>query len=155
MGHAKTAGTLLLAAASAVLLSACDSKEQKALNAAWEAQGAQNAVSYIQQKYGFQADVLSAQIDRRHGAYHTQPLSDCIVRMQHDGSDFTVYISGAGETDTGRDTYQSAEIEQAAFDSISAAFPGLHTLELIPASDSGRLYEMKEPFLRSAMTAAI
>lgn len=146
MGHAKTAGMLLLASASAVLLSACDSKEQKALNAAWEAQGAQNAVSYIQQKYGFQADVLSAQIDRRHGAYNPQPLSDCVVRMQHDGCDFTVYISGEGETDIGRDTYQSAEIEQAAYDKISADFPGLHTLELVPASDSSRLYEMKEPF---------
>ena len=131
---------------SAVLLTACDSKEQKALNAQREAQASQNAMTYIQKKYGFQANVLSAQIDRRHGAYNTQPLSDCVVRMQHDGCDFTVYISGEGETDTGRDTCQSAEIEQAAFDRVSAAFPGLYMLELVPASDSGRLYEMKEPF---------
>ena len=136
----------LLAAASVLLLTACDSQEQKALNAAREAQGAQNAVSYIQRKYGFQADVISARIDRRRGIYNTQPLSDCIVRMQHDGQLFTVYISGEGETDDGRDTYQSAEIEQAAFDKINAEFPGLHMLELTPDSDSSRLYEVKEPF---------
>ncbi len=53
-----------LSALCSLLLTSCYSKEQRALNAQWEAQGAENAVRYIQGKYGFSAEVRSAEIDR-------------------------------------------------------------------------------------------
>ena len=122
----------MLLALPYLFLSACDGKEQKALNAQREAQGAANAQAYIQKKYGFSAEVTKAKIDRRRGMFGSSPLSDVFVRMTRDGQDFTVYISGEHETDAGRDDYQVSAVRDALAERIADEIPGLRLLETDP-----------------------
>ena len=134
-----------LSALCSLLLTSCYSKEQRALNAQWEAQGAENAVRYIQGKYGFSAELRSAEIDRSHGIYSPQATSDIIVSMSHENCDFTVYITGESVSDFGRDDYQAAEIAQALREKINEEHSGLQQLDLIPVCDSSRLYQPTAP----------
>lgn len=122
-----------------LLLTACDSREQKALNAQREAQASANAQAYIKQKYGFTAAVTNAEVDRRHGWISTQPLSDVLVQMQYENRDFTVYITGEGESVSGADNYQAEEIRQAVFDTVNAEIPGLRQLDLYAVRKAERL----------------
>lgn len=137
---------MLTALCSAMLLlPACYTKEQRALNAQWEAQGSENAVRYIQEKYGFTAAVTSAEIDECHGIYQPQATSDIIVGMTHENRDFTVYITGETVCGSGRDDYQSAEIAQALREKIESERSGLQTLDLIPVYDHSRLFQPAAP----------
>ena len=128
-----------------LLLTSCYNKEQRALNAQWEAQGSENAVRYIQKKYGFSAAVKSAEIDECHGIYNPQATSDIIVGMSHENRDFTVYITGESVSDSGCDDYQAAEIEQALSEKINEERNGLQQLDLLPVYDSSRLYHPAAP----------
>ena len=121
-----------------LFLSACDSKEQKALNAQREAQASANAQNYIQKKYGFSADVTEAKVERRPGMFCSTPLSDVFVQMTHDGQDFTVYISGESETDAGCDDYQAEAVRDALAERIEAEIPGLRLLDPVPRQKTDR-----------------
>ena len=136
---------ILPAVCAALLLTSCYSKEQRALNAQWEAQGAENAVRYIQGKYDFTPEVRSAEIDRRRGIYNPQATSDIIVGMSFENRDFTVYITGDSVSDSGRDDYQASEIEQALREKINKERSGLQQLDLLPVCDSSRLYQPAAP----------
>ena len=124
-----------------LLLTACDSAEQKAQNAKWEEQASFNAVAYIQQKYGFTAEVTGAEVDREQGMFGTTPLSDVFVEMRCENRDFTVFITGKEPSAAGADTYQAAEIEQAVFDAVNAEIPGLRQLDISACRKSARRFD--------------
>lgn len=130
-------------AVSCPLLTGCDSEEQKAQNAVWEAQASENAQAYIEQKYGFSASVTEAKVDRSMGMFGTTPLSDVFVKMNHDGRDFTVFITGEEKSTDGCDTYQADEIKQALFDTINSEIDGLQVLDIYPKYKSRQ--NMDEP----------
>lgn len=115
-----------------MLLTGCDSAEQKAQNAEWEAQASENAKAYIMQKYGFSAEVREAKVDRMRGMFGTTPISDVFVDMRYDKRDFTVYITGQKESTEGSDSYQAEEIEQALSETIEREVPGLKLLDIYP-----------------------
>ena len=56
----KISAVFMVLCAPYLLLTACDTKEQKEQNAKWEEQASFNAQAYIKQKYGFAASVTSA-----------------------------------------------------------------------------------------------
>ena len=115
-----------------MLLTGCDSAEQKAQNAEWEAQASENAKAYIMQKYGLSAEVREAKVDRMRGMFGTTPISDVFVDMRYDKRDFTVYITGQKESTEGSDSYQAEEIEQALSETIEREVPGLKLLDIYP-----------------------
>lgn len=124
---------------------ACDSEEQKKLNAQWEAQASKNAVSYIQEKYSFKADVFSAEIYRMKGMFGSTPTSDVLVEMEYGGRAFEVFINGEDSNTDGCDNYQSAEIEAALTKMISENIPGLIYVSLSDDLPDGLVQEFPEP----------
>ena len=95
---------------AAIVLTGCDSKEQKKLNKQYISTAKSNAVKYIEDKYGFTPEVRSAEQEREYGWINSTPLSTVYVRMNHDGRDFGVYIDGATDNTDGSDNYQSKDI---------------------------------------------
>ena len=138
----RISAAFMLLSAPYLFLTACDSAEQKAQNAKWEEQASFNAVAYIQNKYGFTAEVTEANVDRKQGWISTQPLSDVFVDMTCEGRAFTVFITGEQASDAGADNYQAAEIEQAVFDTVNADIPGLQVLDLYAVRKCERRYDM-------------
>lgn len=136
----KFSAAFMLLSVPYLFLTACYSAEQKAQNAKWEEQASWNARAYIKHKYGFVAEVTGAEVDFRHGVFNRQPFSDVFVNMSHDGREFTVYINGETETDSGADDYQAADIEQALYDKINAEVSGLRLLDVTshPKSEQNR-----------------
>ncbi|MCM1227053.1 MAG: hypothetical protein NC320_06450 [Clostridium sp.] len=128
-----------------ISFTACDSKEQKKLNAQWEAQASENAVSYIQEKYGFKADVVSADICRAAGFFSSSPTSDVIVGMEYDGRAFDVYINGENSNTDGSDSYQSAEIEAAMTEMLNKNIPGVRQVSLLDDLPDHYVQEFSEP----------
>ena len=128
-----------------LLLTACDTKEQKEQNAKWEEQASFNAQAYIKQKYGFAAEVTEATVDRRQGWISSQPLSDVFVEMRHDNRDFTVFITGEENSVDGADTYQAEEIRQAVWDTINADVPGLREMDIYAVRKSERRGQSDTP----------
>ena len=135
-----------------LFLTACDSEEQKAQNAEWEAQASENAQAYITQKYGFHAEVTDAKVDRQQGMFGTTPLSDVFVQMQYKGHDFTVFITGKEESTDGCDTYQAPEIKQSLFETINSSIDGLQVLDVYPKFKSSR--SMDEPLYSTYFTGS-
>lgn len=135
---------LLIAIASIYLfLTACDSEDQKEQNAKWETQASKNAQAYINQKYGFSAEITDAKVDRAQGMFGSTPLSDVLVQMQYEERNFTVLITGKEESTDGCDTYQVPEIKQALFETINGKIDGLQVLDIYPKFKSER--KMEEP----------
>lgn len=76
-----------------------DSKEQKMLNAQHIETAKENARNYIMQKYGFEADIIDAELEREYGYIGSSPLTTVFVRMNHNGRNFGVYIDGTNAAD--------------------------------------------------------
>jgi hypothetical protein len=93
--------TILSVVMAAIVLTGCDSKEQKKLNKQYISTAKSNAVKYIEDKYGFTPEVRSAEQEREYGWINSTPLSTVYVRMNHDGRDFGVYIEGATDNTDG------------------------------------------------------
>ena len=148
----KISAAFILLCAPYLLLTACDTKEQKALNAQREAQAALNAQEYIRQKYGFAAEVTQAKVDRRHGWISTQPLSDVLVQMQHDDRSFTVFITGEEQSSAGADNYQAEEIAQAVRETVDAEIPGLRLFDIFADQKAASLSETDAPKFSRALS---
>ena len=146
----KISAVFMVLCAPYLLLTACDTKEQKEQNAEWEEQASFNAQAYIKQKYGFAAEVTDANVDRQQGWISSQPLSNVFVEMRHDNRDFTVFITGEEKSVAGADTYQAEEIRQAVWDTINADIPGLRVMDVYavrkaerPGQSDTPLYEKR------------
>lgn len=82
-----------------------------------------NAVSYIENKYGFKADVLDVVCDYQQGMFNRSVKNYCVVTMEYDRK-FYVAIDGSKETNEGWDSYQYKEIENFIIKRAEEALPG-------------------------------
>ena len=129
---------VLPAAVLLLTLTGCESAQQSAQAQEWEQRASANAQRYVQQKYGFSAEVTAAKADRSSTAFGlgSKPTSRVFVTMQHDGRDFTVLISGAEETSEGADSWQSEDIHAALGGLLDEKLPGICRLEVSPKQKS-------------------
>lgn len=95
-----------------MLFAGCYSAEERAQAKAYEKQGKKNAVTYIKEKYGFEAKVTDA-VCQRLGEFDPSPSESVFVTMEYDGSAFLVKIDGDVETTEGVDNYQCRQIGAA------------------------------------------
>ena len=116
---------LIFAAVIVLTLGGCDTAEQKRLNAENEARGSENAVRYIEEKYGFTPTVISAAIDRIPGGYGGTATGDVIVKMEYNGTAFAVHINGETTNTDGADSYQTDEIKAATKEFVEEHLPGI------------------------------
>lgn len=75
-----------------------------------------NAVKYISDKYGFEAEVISAEAEPNYGAifgWDDTSTGYAMVTLQHDNNQFQVVISGDDNSTDGKDNYQQSITEEA------------------------------------------
>lgn len=74
----------------------------------------ENAITYVQKKYGFTPEITETVQDRNYQIFGSIPLNMGLVYMTYDGKDFCVYYDL--DTDLGYDNYQYEEIYVALED---------------------------------------
>lgn len=83
----------------------------------YEKQGRQNALEYIEEKYGFQPKILDVTCEKVNSSpipdFWPAPTGNVRVSMIVDNREFCVLISGNEETAAGYDDYQRDEIVEA------------------------------------------
>jgi len=99
-------------------LSACGyTAEEKALMAAYEKQGKENALGYIENKYGITAKVTKVTCQKGDSSpipdLSPTPTGGVFVDMEYEGKAFRVYVTGEEASTEGYDNYQADNIEQA------------------------------------------
>ncbi|MBQ4522209.1 MAG: hypothetical protein IJA10_04580 [Lachnospiraceae bacterium] len=116
-----------------VLLAGCisDSPEQKKINKQNIEQAKINAQNYIEQKYGFTAEITDAILERQHGIFGSSPRSTVLVKMQYDGKEFNVYIDGANVNIDGADDYQVELITESIESFFTELIPGECSIYLL------------------------
>ncbi|MBO5266759.1 MAG: hypothetical protein J6B08_05610 [Ruminiclostridium sp.] len=102
-----------------LLLTGCDSKEQKAENEKNLRQAEKNAVAYIEEKYGFTPEIIESVLERYGGLFGSTPHTSALIRMNHNSKDFSVYIDGSTKNTDGADNYQQEEIISALTEKLS------------------------------------
>ncbi len=117
--------SLILAALIVLTLGGCDTAEQKKINAENEARGSENAVRYIEEKYGFTPTVVSAAIDRIPGGYGGTATGDVIVKLEYNGKEFVVHINGEATNTDGADSYQTEEVMADTMKFVEEHLPGV------------------------------
>jgi len=79
-----------------------------------EKQASENAINYIQEKYGFSASVISTEVQKRNPApipdLTPDPTGKVFVNLKYNDKAFEVYISGEDSTTDGFDNYQYDKI---------------------------------------------
>lgn len=102
----------------AIILCFCSinglNKEEEQYVSKLENQASENAINYINDKYGFAANLLSAQVERSDSGPiidpSPEPTGKVFVELKYDNKKFEVYISGESETTDGYDNYQYNQI---------------------------------------------
>lgn len=125
----KTKITALLLCCS-LLLSGCESEEEKAINEKNLRQAEENAVEYIEKKYGFTPTVTESILEQSPGLFGGTYLTSAMVRLTYDDKEFSVYIDGETKNTDGADNYQEDDIISAVTDRISSVTPQLRSLRL-------------------------
>ncbi len=95
-----------------LFVSGCATKEQMQKLAKIEEQAKNNAIEYIQEKYGFKAKVVAVE---GHTGYDSivpnhEPTGSATVTLKYEGKEFYVDITGEEVSTEGIDNYQSDEI---------------------------------------------
>lgn len=108
----------MLTICSVLALSACGyTAEEKALMAQYEKLGKNNALEYIENKYGFEAKVKSVTCQTVDSSpipdFSPAPTGGVFVDMEYEGKTFRVYVTGEEASEEGYDNYQADSIEQA------------------------------------------
>lgn len=103
-----------------LLLSGCDSAEQKAENEKNLRRAEENAVTYIEEKYGFTPEVIESVLERQSGLFGSTPDTTALIRMSYNNKEFSVYINGETVNNDGADNYQQEEIISAITEEFSA-----------------------------------
>lgn len=121
----------MLIAAMLMTLCSCqkESSSQKELNKKVLEQAEKNAVRYISEKYGFEADITDSEIiyDVKGWDFiipHSEATTDALITMKHDGKEFQLIISGSDENTNGVDNYQADEIKNAFCEAVRSEFGG-------------------------------
>ena len=115
---------LLCSAVLVCLTVSCDTKEEQERTKRYLKQAKENAIEYVMEKYGVEAKVMDAEIERIEGLFGSDPGSDAYISMRYDDKIFTVYIAGDEETTDGKDDYQQEEIEAAVLEDIKDSVSG-------------------------------
>jgi len=117
-----------------------DSNEQKQLNAQHIETAKENARNYIMQKYGFEADIIDAELERKYGYIGSSPLTTVFVRMNHNGRNFGVYIDGSSSNTDGYDNYQAEDLQAAVWEECESLIPGVRSI-FISSSEVSTVYD--------------
>ena len=108
---------LLLILIMAVLTGCGYTQEEKAEMKRYEKQGRENAENYIKAKYGIDAKVRELNCEKYNSGpvpdFFPSPTGNVFIRMNYQGEDFSVFISGERENTEGIDNYQFQEIVTA------------------------------------------
>lgn len=103
---------------AALPLSGCISEEQRAENEANLAQAEKNAAAYIYDKYGFEAEMVSSEIEDEADLFSRWYTGYAFIEMEYSGRRFAVYIDGRTENTNGTDDYQCEEITAAVLENF-------------------------------------
>ncbi len=101
-----------------MLLAGCgNSMAEKAEMRKYEATATDNAIKYVQKKYGFEAEVKDTQLEKADPGCVPQfkfvPTGYAYVKVLTEDKEFNVYITGEEESTEGYDDYQSQLITDA------------------------------------------
>lgn len=96
-----------------ILLTGCDTDEERKAAAKWRKQAEEDAVLYIQEKYNVMAEVVESETVRVSGLFGSEPTSETIVGMRCEDRDFNVWIDAENPRFVVTDTYQRQEITRA------------------------------------------
>lgn len=111
----------LILVTSVWLLTGCISEEERAQAEEWRKQGEENAVVYIQEKYGFDAEVTGSKTQKVSELFGARLTSKSFVKMEHEGKEFGVLIEAdRSRMDEAADNYQKEEIEEAFAREVTA-----------------------------------
>lgn len=92
-------------------------KEEKEEIRRYEKQGRENAEDYIKEKYGIDAEVREVTCEKYNSGpvpdFFPSPTGNVFVKMEYQGADFSVTISGADRNTEGLDNYQFQEMVAA------------------------------------------
>lgn len=106
-----------------ILLTGCISEEERQQAEQWRKRAEQNAVEYVKEKYGFEAEVISSEIQKAEDLFGGRLTSKNLVKMQYDGKEFSVLSFGEDEyMDSASDNYQKQEIEEAYKEEVNKLF---------------------------------
>ncbi len=106
-----------------MLLTGCISEEERAQAEAWRAQAEKNAVSYIEEKYGFKATVVDSATQKTESLFSAKYTSKTLVTMEYEGKQFKVLVDGEEEyMDEAADNYQKAELVEAVKEEVTTIF---------------------------------
>lgn len=113
----------LLLGMTALLLTGCISEEERAQAEAWRKRAEENAITYIKEKYGFNATVIESKSQRVSDLFAPHFTSETLVTMEYDGEQFKVLSFGEDEyMDEATDNYQKDEITAAYKEEVTKLF---------------------------------
>lgn len=98
-----------------IVLTGCSyTEEEKTAMKSYEKQGRENAENYIKEKYGIDAEVRKLNCEKYNSGpvpdFFPSPTGNVFVKMNYQGKDFSVFISGESKNTEGIDNYQFQEI---------------------------------------------
>ena len=106
-----------------MFLTGCISEEERAQAEGWRKQAEENAVTYIQEKYGFEAQVVDSETQKVGDLFGKRLTSTTLVTMEHEGKQFRVVCDGEEEyMDEAADNYQKEELVAAVKEEVTAVF---------------------------------
>lgn len=116
-------GMCILLMCTMLMMGGCLSNEQKEELKKIEVQAEINAKNYINEKYGFDVEVVNVEGVVNYDGIN--PNGDITgyanITLKYDGKEFIVYISGEEETSKGTDNYQSDSIYVDMIEEVKSA----------------------------------
>ena len=105
------------------MLTGCESEEERKQAELWRAQAEKNAVTYIEEKYGFKAQVIDSESQKTSGMFSVKKTSKTLVTMEYEGKQFCVLSFGQDEyKDEATDNYQKEELLAAVEGEVTSLF---------------------------------
>ena len=111
---------ILIVSLTMFVLTGCYSSEERKLAKQYREQGEINALNYVNEKYGFNAKVKSVEEEEicnaLWGCMDSSPNGNVIVKLNANGKDFFVYVTGEEVSTDAYDDYQMDDIEKDLID---------------------------------------
>lgn len=139
---------LLLLLSCVLLFTGCSySEEELQQMEQYMSQAKENAIKYIQNKYGFQANIIDTKTEKYNSGpvpdFTPPPTGNVFVEMEYKNIDFCVYITGKKESTEGLDNYQLKDISQDILLRIQNQIPSLPYRYSIYYGNHNRLNNLK------------
>lgn len=104
--------TIILCVITLFSLSGCMTTETKRLKKQYEKDAVPIAIQYIESKYGFKPKVLEANAMTYTEYFSTTVSNNVIIKMSHNGKEFTTFLDGEEEDNVCYDSYEADTIEK-------------------------------------------